>query len=566
MKPPTASFTRPLDSRHLHALLDPQTLLQRITETAVEQTRASSGSLMLLNPNTGSLDIEATVGLTAKARRLKLRPGEGVTGWVASTGKPFRVDDVRYERRYVPIDPAVRSELAVPLELNGQVIGILNVDSTSVQAFSEEDARRLSTLAGEASELIRVSWEIDQYRTQAQQLQGLVDMGLSIIAQVGVEQVLDAVTRHTCELMKVKLCSLSLLSEDRSELVLKAWHGASQDYIEKPNLPVRDSLVGVVVNRLKPLTVLNVQDHHRYQHTELARREGLVSLLSVPLLYEGKPLGVLSVYTSQLHRFSNEEIRLLTLMGGLAGVAITKARLLERVVRVEDDLRNSERLSALGWLAAEIAHEIRNPLTVMQMLFHAMIQQVPLDDSTRRDAALIESKMRQMNRIVDQVLTFAQSSEPQLETIDARALVEDVMLLTRHKMADRKIKIRLRLDRRPLPIRADRAQIEQALLNLVLNAYQAMPRGGTIVLSAKRAGRAKNRQVVLAIADCGEGISPDLRAEIFEPFLSNRKGGTGLGLALVKKTVESHRGTIEVESAEGVGTTFTLRFPADEEN
>lgn len=551
-----------LTSRHLQALLEPQTLLQRIVETAVDETGASSGSLMLLNPNTGSLDIEATVGLTAKARRLKLRPGEGVTGWVASTGKPFRVDDVRLEKRYVPIDPAIQSELAVPLDLNGQVIGILNVDSTKVGAFSDQDTLRLTELARDASEYLRLSWEIEQLRTKAKQLQDLVDMGLSIISQVGVEQVLNCVTRETCELMKVKLCSLSLLSEDRSELILKAWHGASKAYIQKPNLPVRDSLVGVVVNRLKPLTVLNVQENERYQHTELARREGLVSLLSVPLVFEGKPLGVLSVYTEHLHRFSNEEIRLLTLMAGLAGVAITKARLLDRVVRVEEDLRNSERLSALGWLAAEIAHEIRNPLTVMQMLFHAMMQQVALDEGARRDAALIESKMQQMNRIVDQVLTFAQSSEPQLERLDARTLIEDVMLLTRHKVADRKIDIRLHLPAEPLYVHADRAQLEQALLNLVLNAYQAMPRGGLITLSARRGGSAKKPLVLLGVADRGEGISPERRAEIFEPFLSNRKGGTGLGLALVKKTVESHRGTIDVRSKEGKGTTFTLRLPS----
>lgn len=553
-----------LTSRLLQALLEPQTLLQRIVETAVDETGASSGSLMLLNPNTGSLDIEATVGLTAKARQIKLRPGEGVTGWVASTGKPFRVDDVRLDKRYVPIDPAIQSELAVPLDLNGQVIGILNVDSTEVGAFSDDDTRRLTEVAREASEHLRLCWEIEQLRNKANQLQDLVDMGLSIISQVGIEQVLHCVTRETCQLMKVKLCSLSLLSEDQGELILKAWHGASREYINKPNLPVRDSLVGVVVNRLKPLTVLNVQEHQRYQHTELARREGLVSLLSVPLVFEGKPLGVLSVYTGSLHRFSNEEIRILTLMAGLAGVAITKARLLERVVRVEEDLRNSERLSALGWLAAEIAHEIRNPLTVMQMLFHAMMQQIPLDDSTRRDAVLIESKMQQMNRIVDQVLTFAQSSEPQLERIDARTLLEDVMLLTRHKMADRKIDVRLRPASEPLHVRADRAQLEQVLLNLVLNAYQAMPQGGLITLSARRGGGAKKPLVLLSVADRGEGISPEQRAKIFEPFLSNRKGGTGLGLALVKKTVESHRGTIDVRSQEGKGTTFTLRLPAAE--
>jgi signal transduction histidine kinase len=545
----------------LASLLQPQELLQRILERAVKETKASSGSLMLLNPNTGSLDIEATVGHTAKVRRLKLRLGEGITGWVASTGKPFRVDDVRLEKRYVPVDPAIQSEMAVPLDLNGQVIGILNVDSTAVGAFSDRSMSRLTELAREASEWIRLSWEIDQLRIKSQQLQSLVDMGLSIVSQVGLEQVLSHVTQETCSLMKVKMCSLTLLNEDRTELVLKAWHGASKQYINKPNLAVRDSLVGVVVNRLKPLTVLNVQENQRYQHTELARREGLVSLLSVPLAFEGKALGVLSVYTGQLHRFSNEEIRLLTLMAGLAGVAITKARLLERVVRVEEDLRNSERLSALGWLAAEIAHEIRNPLTVMQMLFHAMMDQLPVDEGTKRDAALIENKMRQMNRIVDQVLTFAQSSEPVLEPTDARGMLEDIMLLTRHKMADQKIEMRIHLPADALWIRADRAQLEQALLNLVLNAYQAMPKGGCLTLAGKILENRTGKFVTISVGDTGDGISSKRREEIFEPFLSNRKGGTGLGLALVRKTVESHQGKISVLSRLKRGTTFRMIFP-----
>jgi signal transduction histidine kinase len=212
-------------------------------------------------------------------------------------------------------------------------------------------------------------------------------------------------------------------------------------------------------------------------------------------------------------------------------------------------------------LAAEIAHEIRNPLTVMQMLFHAMMDQLPVDEGTKRDAALIENKMRQMNRIVDQVLTFAQSSEPVLEPTDARGMLEDIMLLTRHKMADQKIEMRIHLPADALWIRADRAQLEQALLNLVLNAYQAMPKGGCLTLAGKILENRTGKFVTISVGDTGDGISSKRREEIFEPFLSNRKGGTGLGLALVRKTVESHQGKISVLSRLKRGTTFRMIFP-----
>jgi len=548
--------------RHSQALLEPQDLLQRILKCAGKKTHAQSGSLCLLNPNTGSLDIEAASGLSARARRTKLRIGEGITGWVASRGLPLRIHDVTTDRRYVQIDPRIRAELAVPLLLRGQVIGILNVDSTTPGAFTEKEEKELVQFAKQASESIRLSWEINQLRVRSEQLETLVDMGQTIISQDQLDFVLQRIVRESCRLMNAKLCSLMLLDETGKSLALRAWYGASKAYIKKPNLPVAESLVGVVVNRLKPLTVLNVLDNHRYLSTELARREGLVSLLSVPLTFENKALGVLSVYTRETHRFSNEEIRLLSAMAGMSAVAISKARLLEKVVRMEDDLRNAERLSALGWLAAEIAHEIRNPLTVVQMLFHSMMQDLQATDTVRRDAALIETKMKQMNRILDQVLTFARSSEPDLEPLKAPALIHDVLLLTRHKLTEQKIEFRLDVAEEDLRINGDRSQLEQAILNLVLNACQAMMDGGQLTLSVRSAVKDGVKLVVIGVKDNGSGISRERQEELFQPFLSHKKGGTGLGLALVEKTVKSHGGTITVKSRKGSGTLFQLAFPA----
>jgi signal transduction histidine kinase len=544
------------------ALLRPQQLLLRIVRHAVKLTDASSGSLCLLNPNTGSLDIEASVGLSARARRTKLRIGEGITGYVASSGQVIRIGDVAADRRYVPLDPRVRSEMAVPMLLRGQVVGVLNLDSTQKDAFSRAHERAIVRLAASATQSIQLAWEIDRLRVRSEQLESLVDMGQAIISQDQLDHVLQRIARESCRLMNAKLCSLMLLEAGGRELALRAWHGASRAYIQKPNLPVAESLVGVVVNRLKPLTVLNVLGHHRYQHTELARREGLVSLLSVPLIFDNRPLGVLSVYTRQVHRFSNEEIRLLSAMAGLSSVAIAKARLLDRVVRMEDELRASERLSALGWLAAEIAHEIRNPLTVVQMLFHSLMQELPLGETARRDAALIETKMKQMNRILDQVLTFARSSEPDLEPLDARALVQDILLLTRHKLNEQRIEVRIDLPDAPAWLRGDRAQLEQALLNLVLNACQAMGSGGALVLSVHLQTHQGRPHVAIGVKDNGPGMTRERQEELFQPFLSHKKGGTGLGLALVHKTVQSHGGSVQVKSRRGVGTLFQLLIPA----
>ncbi|MEM1156849.1 MAG: GAF domain-containing protein [Verrucomicrobiota bacterium] len=547
----------------LDILLDPEEVLQRILMVAVKRVDASSGSLMLLNPNTGSLDIEVAHGLGSMARQAKLKLGEGITGHVATTGKSARINDVRQERRYVELNPQIRSEMAVPLLLKDQVVGVLNVDSTRMAAFDAQHESELEGLASQASEWIRLAWEINQLRLKGDQLETLVDMGQVIVSEDELEEVLQRVSEDSLRLMKARLCSIMLLSENGEELSLQAWAGASSAYIDRPNLRINESLVGVVLKTLKPMTVLDVQKNQQFHQTELARKEGLVSLLTVPLVFQDKALGVLSVYTPKLHRFANEEIRLLSAMAGLSSVAIAKAQLLESVVVAEERLKAAERLSALGWLAAEIAHEIRNPLTVVQMLFHSMVEDLDLPAGNAKDAQLISKRLKHMDRVLEQILTFARSAEPEMDELNAEDLIEDLSLLVRLKLNEQNIGLANKIEGSNLTFWGDRAQIEQAILNLVLNACQAMEPGGLLTLRAREVMLKKTRMVSISVKDTGKGIEPRVREALFEPFLSGRRGGTGLGLPLVKKTVEGHGGKLQLRSSIGRGTTIELLFPVE---
>lgn len=556
-----ATLFSELRRRDLRTLLHPQKALERILAAAVRSTRADSGSFILINPNTGLLDIEASHGLSERAKKVKLRPGEGITGWVATTGEPLRTGDVRKEKRYVSINAKVRSEMAVPVEMRGQVVGLLNVDSTKTNAFSGTDEARLIDMASEAAQWLDLAWEIDQLRLKGRQLTSLVDIAQMIISETNLDEILEQITVQTSRLMKTRLCSVFLLNEDGSELVLRACHGGTKRYREKPNLSTEDSLLGGVVKRHKAIAVVDVVKEKGYIQTDIARKERLVSMLAVPLTFGEKTIGVLTVYTQQRHRFPNDEIKLLMTLGDLSAVAIEKGRLLARVVDMEEKLRASERLSALGLLAAEIAHEIRNPLTVMQMLFHALVETLQMDATSQRDAELISEKMRQMNRILDQVLSFARSSEPIKESVDSRQLIDDVFLLTRHKLLQQGVDVRSTVAEDLPPFRADRAQIEQVLLNLILNAADAMPQGGTLRLSASREDVEGEPHIAICVRDNGQGMSQEQIANLFAPFLTYKESGTGIGLAIVKKILENHQSKVEVESKLGQGTKFKLFFP-----
>jgi signal transduction protein with GAF and PtsI domain len=274
-----------LRRRDLRTLLHPQKALDRILAAAVRSTRADSGSFILVNPNSGLLDIEASHNLSERARRVKLRPGEGITGWVATTGKPLRTGDVRAEKRYVSINARVRSEMAVPVEIRGQVVGLLNVDSTNVDAFSATDEARLVDMASEAAQWLELAWEIDQLRLKSTQLTSLVDIAQMIISQSNLDEILEQIAVQTFRLTKTRVCSVFLLNEDGSQLVLRACHGGSALYREKPNLRTEDSLLGSVVTRHKPIAIVDVVKEKGYIQTEIARKEKLVSMLAVPLTF-----------------------------------------------------------------------------------------------------------------------------------------------------------------------------------------------------------------------------------------------------------------------------------------
>ena len=549
----------------IHSTLDPQRALQLILSEAVRVMRASSGSLVLINPTTGFLEIQVSHGLSALASGLKLRVGEGIPGWVARYGKAALVGDVTADRRYIMVNERVLSELAVPLEVNGELRGVLNVDSDRVRAFTVDDQELLEDLAAEAAKVIHNTWLYEQLRLTAQLFESLFKVGQAINSTLNLDEALTVITREACVLMQGKMCSLLMLDDNREWLALRASFGAGPHYKKKPPLSVAESLLGIVVRRRKPLQVENVQTSSRYQNVEIARKEGLVSLLSVPLLFRGESKGTLSVYTSQLHSFSNAEIKILSALAELSGIAIEKALLYERIVDMEEQLRNNEKLSALGLLAAEVAHEVRNPLTVMKMLFHSLDLRFPAEDPRSKDVVIMGEKMDHLNKIVEQVLAFARTAEPNFDLVDLNRLVDDLGLLVRHKLANHKIVLERRHDSDLPKVTADSTQLEQVFLNITLNAVDAMPKGGKLTITTRKGNRPHEKGYVLIdFKDSGSGMTAEQKKRAFTSLLSTtKKTGTGLGLAIVSKIVEAHQGKVTVQSREGKGSTISVWLPIE---
>jgi len=553
-------------SNVIHSTLDPSQALRLILQEVVRLMRASSGSVALLNPNNNLLEIEASTGLPPEAAEVKLRLGQGITGWVARHGQAVRSGDVRGDPRYILLRPEVRSEMAVPLEVMGEVRGVLNVDADRPDAFSPADQELLEALAVQAARVIHNTWLFEQSRLKARLLETLVSVSRTINSTLNLNEALPIITREACTLMEAKMASIMMLDESGENLELKASYGAGEAYLSKPKLSLADSFLGIVFRRKKPMQLENVQRSALYQNVDMARREGLVSLLSAPLVFGGQAIGTLNIYTGAPRSFSNEEIHILRALAELSASAMEKARLYERIVDVEEQLRQNEKFSALGLLAAEVAHEIRNPLTVMKMLYHSLRLDFAPGDPRVKDDAILREKMDHLNKIVEQILDFARSTEPNLSAVNVNQLLDDLGLLTRHKMRNQGIQLARRLAPDLPLVMADSTQLAQAFLNLTLNAVEAMPGGGALTISTRalRLPRTSSKptHILIEFKDTGQGMPEEQRRRAFTSLLGTTKQrGTGLGLAIVGRVIETHRGKLKIRSSPGNGTTLSITLP-----
>jgi two-component system sensor histidine kinase AtoS len=221
--------------------------------------------------------------------------------------------------------------------------------------------------------------------------------------------------------------------------------------------------------------------------------------------------------------------------------------------RLMNQVMRADRLAGLGELTAGIAHEIRNPLTSIRG-FLQYLSECESPEEWRRHGPIILREVDSLNHLVGELLAFGRPRPPQIDRIALDDLIREMAFLARGK-SEARIEVRIAPD---LPmLEGDRESLKQALLNLVINAIQAIPAAGLVEVSAE----VEDDHAVIRVRDDGVGIPPENIRKIFDPFFSTKASGTGLGLAMVHRIVDAHGGAISVESRPGVGTTIELRLP-----
>jgi two-component system, NtrC family, sensor histidine kinase HydH len=245
---------------------------------------------------------------------------------------------------------------------------------------------------------------------------------------------------------------------------------------------------------------------------------------------------------------------------GMAAIFHNQHLHLQEVKALEIEVLHRERLSALGNLAATVAHEIRNPLNAISMgLQRLKVEFHPTDD--QEDYSLLTELMlgevHRLNSIVEQFLSLARPLEIKPEPLRVQDVLNEVATLVEGEAQQSKVRIRVVAPLTLPPLKADREYLRQTLLNLILNGLQAMPEGGTLTLAANKS----NGNFLISVTDTGTGIAPENRTRIFEPYFTTKAKGTGLGLAVSRRIVEAHGGTITAANESGGGCRFVISLP-----
>ncbi|MBI4811072.1 MAG: cache domain-containing protein [Ignavibacteriales bacterium] len=233
----------------------------------------------------------------------------------------------------------------------------------------------------------------------------------------------------------------------------------------------------------------------------------------------------------------------------------------EEIRKIHAQLFRSEKLASLGKLAAGVAHEINNPLTGILTNSSLLLDDLDKNDPRREDVDVIVKETIRCREIVKRLLDFARQTKPQKQLININAIIENIILLIRNQTSFRNINIQKNLINDIPEIMADKDQIQQVFINIIINASEAMSKGGLLTIESKLS--TNKETILISFADTGPGIPEEIKDKIFDPFVTTKEQGTGLGLSISYGIIEQHGGEISMESKRGEGTTFIIQLPVN---
>ena len=511
-------------SEKLGASHDLSETFQQIMAVLASRFGMERGTLTLLDPASKEFVIRVAHGLSEdEMKRGKYKIGEGITGKVIETGGPVIVPSIGQEPLFLDktgarrnIDRDKIAFLCVPLKLENEVIGVLSADKVrSDDDTLESDMGLLTIIAAVVAQAVRVHGAISEIVTLKDRteriLAGMPD-GILVLDSTGL-------------LLTVNPAAERIFGLRREDVSCRHYINVFADH----------------------RSVLNILDQVYDDPNAAASFEAHIfgsGAEPIPVAITWSMLGD----DSAIDR-----------------VFVVNVQDLTHVKRLERQWRRSQRLAALGTMAAGVAHEIRNPLGGIRGSSQLLAREMGKNKKVKDFLDVILREVDRLDGTVEQLLGFARPTRAGMAPTSVEEIVDRALAILKPEIEKNRTRVLKNVPLEVSRINADASQLTQVFLNLFLNALQAMPDGGVLAIAVREdAGfvRTDSPFVVVEINDTGHGMSPRVLEHLFMPFFTTRESGTGLGLAISHRIVEEHEGSIDVVSEEGKGTTCVVSFPA----
>ena len=598
---------------------DLQSVLDTLIESAARLCAADMGSIQMQEGDV--YRIRAHYGLAREAVQYALlqplRPGRSsVTGRVALEGKAIHIPDVLADPEYHATEYqqafGYRTILGVPLLRDGATIGVFSLTRVEVSPFNEKQMELVTTFADQAVIAMENARLLNELRESLQQQSATADV-LKVISRSAfdLQTVLDTLVESAARLCDADSAAIHRPIGNSYPYV--ASYGYTREYHEymreRPIIPGRGSVLGRAVTECKPVLVDDVEADPEYTLREGQRLGGFRTVLGIPLLREGVPIGVIILTRNTVRPFTNKQIELATTFADQAAIAIENVRLfeaeqqrtqelarsIEELRTAQDRLVQTEKLASLGQLTAGIAHEIKNPLNFVNNFSAVSVELIDelrealggahLDSKLRAEIAGIADMLqgnldkvvqhgKRADAIVKNMLLHSRQGSGEHRPVDINALVEESLNLAYHGARAEKQGFNITLERSFDPAAGEvdlfPQEITRVLLNLISNGFYAATKrkaeanGGDYEPTLAAATKNLGDRVEIRIRDNGTGIPPEVKEKLFNPFFTTKPAGegTGLGLSISHDIiVKQHGGSIEVDTQPGVFTEFRIVLP-----
>jgi PAS domain S-box-containing protein len=576
--------------------LDLQKVLTLIAQRAVELVGADADSLWLWDESDQTVVAESWHGLGDWMAGRRLQAGEGLAGSIAEKREGLMVNDYRtsaYALAVVLAETQNTASLGEPLLFRDQLLGALVLDRRAGRPpFSETDQQTLRLFATQAAIAIENARLFQQEQTRRRQIEAVRAITAEITRELDLPRLLNLLIARAAELVGASSGTVYLWDPEPARVVPVAWHGLGEWQAEIQH-PLGGGIAGTVAQTRQGLCS-NDYRTSPFANPVTLRQTQVTAFLGEPLLYRDTLIGAITLNHEDGRRFTAQDQELLRLFAAQAAIAIENARLFDEqqrafldLQRAQEELVRSQKLRGLGQMAAGIAHDLNNMLA-------AILGQVELlklrgaPPGVREGLDVLETAATDGAQVVRRLQDFArQRTISPLAPMELGQAIREALELTRPRWEDEmqrrgvRITVRSALAELP-PVLGYPPEVREVLTNLIFNAVDAMPDGGTLSFAARvnggagegakgpgepdspahsRAPAPSQPFVELTVTDTGVGMSEEVRQQALEPFFTT-KGvrGTGLGLSVVYGIMERHGGKIAVASTLGQGTTIALRF------